>query len=121
MFAVYTNQMETRRRVERLHRPGLYFQSPARPTENRWCIGILFFKRNFRLTHLKESRWTTILAKKFFSSQSSSQDRGFLWNVFGIMNSWSKCMEELRLSQLYLKAIHIIYKGVLKRTQCYSF
>ena len=30
-------------------------------------------------------------------------------------------MEELRLSQLYLKAIHIIYKGVLKGTQCYAF
>ena len=59
--------------------------------------------------------------QEIFSSQSSSKDRRFLWNVFGIKNSWSKCMEELRLSQLYLKAIHLIYKSVLKRNQCYSF
>ena len=50
--------MERRRRVESLHRLGLYFLR----LDLLKIDGVLIFHFS---THLKESRWATIVAKKF--------------------------------------------------------
>ena len=99
--SIYKSNGKTKK-SRKLASPQLIFPE-ARPTENRrhWYF---IFQPTWRRAAGQQ------LSPRNFSPANRQAGSGHSYGTCSVINSWSKCRGELRRSQLYLKAIHIMYK-----------